>query len=468
MSRFFGGAKNIQGLYDQVFQPLYANASSFAPQQNSMSPSYAGQMMAPAGVDNFEARYAKAGNQFSRFQPSFSSVGQELLGKIFSPSYGQPTTGTTPTPTAGGVGSAGGSKYGALDAHNNEINAVAAKIGVPANLLKSVINRESSGNWARDGSRSVDPDGYGELVPFVGVRRATAASVGINYDQMIGNKALQIEAMARVLKRDYDRYGSYEMALSNYLTGNPNAYTTGGTDSAGLPANYYVKTAMDLWHELDGSSAGTPIGTSPGGLVGGGGYPAAGGSTPQQTNSVLTALQQYVGTPYVWGSAPGKGVKPTGWDCSGMTWWLDQNYGDGSLPQGSHFQYDYAQKTGKLFTNTGQLQAGDLLFFDTGWRGGGGANMNGASHVGIYLGNGKMIEAANPSAGTIISDISGRLNGQYLGAMHQSFSGGAAGAGAGATGTGTAPAINPNIFRANLRSNFASPWATALAGLGRW
>lgn len=117
-------------------------------------------------------------------------------------------------------------------------------------------------------------------------------------------------------------------------------------------------------------------------------------------------------------------------NCSGFTYWMDQNYGAGNLPMGSHYQYAYAAQSGKLFMDTAQLQPGDLVFFDTGFRGGGGAEMNGASHVAMYIGNGKMLHAANPSQGTIISDFANYApsNGyKYLGAMHMSFSGGAPG-----------------------------------------
>src|SRR5690606_314372 len=75
-------------------------------------------------------------------------------------------------------------------------------------------------------------------------------------------------------------------------------------------------------------------------------------ATPQ-AQSVINVAQQYVGVSYVWGGIPGRGQNPwePGWDCSGMTYWLDQNYGNGDLPMGSHYQYQYAQQTGKLFTN---------------------------------------------------------------------------------------------------------------------
>ena len=335
--------------------------------------------------------------------------------------------------SGGGAATAVGGNWAALDAHNAEINAVATQYGLPANLLKSMINRESSGNWERDGYRSVDPDGFGELVPFVGVRRAAAESVGINYDQMIGNKQLQIEAMARILARDYQAYGSWEAAASNYLTGDPNAWQTGGTDSAGMRADDYVSKAIEGWQYLDGFS-----GQSGSGLVGGG----WGGNSQVGPSEVVSAATSYAGrAAYVWGSVPGASQDPavTGWDCSGMISWLNSKYAPNSgLPAGSHYQYQWAQQSGNLFHDTRQLRPGDIVFFDTGWRSGGGAYLNGASHVGMYIGNGKMVHAANGNDGTIISDFANYGGYPFLGAAHMPWSGGGAYTGAGG-GTGGSP-----------------------------
>jgi hypothetical protein len=70
-----------------------------------------------------------------------------------------------------------------------------------------------------------------------------------------------------------------------------------------------------------------------------------------------------------------------------------------------------------------QLQPGDLVFFDTGNTAGGGAELNRAGHVAMYIGNGQIIHAANPSQGTIISNINdGYYNQRYIGSMHASYS----------------------------------------------
>lgn len=330
----------------------------------------------------------------------------------------------------GGVSVAGGN-WAALDAHNNEIANAAAKTGAPPNLLKAMINRESSGNWARDGNRPVyipGREGSGQILPFVGIFELSAKSHGLDWNGMVNNKQAQIDGMATILTNLANQYGGYENAAKVYFGGEA-ALAGGFTDEFGMDSGTYYGKAMNDWKYLD-SLAGTSGQTWGDGAVG---------------NDIVNISKQYLDVPYGWGSIPGKGDTPTSWDCSGMTYWLDQNYGDGSLPMGSHYQYQYAQQKGKLFQDTSQLQAGDMVFFDTGLRGGAGANLNGASHVGMYIGNGQMIHAANEQVGTIVSDISDPYYANiFLGAMHMSFSGGGGGyqgGGGGGGGGSSAPAF---------------------------
>jgi cell wall-associated NlpC family hydrolase len=149
--------------------------------------------------------------------------------------------------------------------------------------------------------------------------------------------------------------------------------------------------------------------------------PPAVGSRPEESDAgqrVVAVADDYIGkVPYVWGGIPGKGQDPSGgWDCSGMTYWLDQNYGSGELPMGSHYQYAYAQDTGRLFTDLSELQPGDIVFIDTGWQGGAGAELNQSGHVGIYAGDGMLINAANSAQGTVIVPLDSY--GNIMGAMH--------------------------------------------------
>ncbi|MEV7647192.1 NlpC/P60 family protein [Arthrobacter sp. NPDC089319] len=97
--------------------------------------------------------------------------------------------------------------------------------------------------------------------------------------------------------------------------------------------------------------------------------------------SIVDIAMQGVGTPYVWG-----GTSTSGWDCSGFTQWVYAQVGV-DLPRTSQTQ-------GSALTPTSSPKAGDLVV------------QNGGSHIGIYLGGGKMISALNPSQGTLVHDVS--------------------------------------------------------------
>lgn len=143
---------------------------------------------------------------------------------------------------------------------------------------------------------------------------------------------------------------------------------------------------------------------------------------------IVDIAQLYVGLPYMnvdeWqqqaaiaGSGnPGRGIDPRQWgseagrwDCSGFVYWLDQNYGDGTIPEGSHEQYNYfynkdpqgftARNAAVTAGDYSSLKPGDIVYMDTNGTVRGG---NEASHVAVYIGNGQFINAANDSEGTTI------------------------------------------------------------------
>lgn len=86
---------------------------------------------------------------------------------------------------------------------------------------------------------------------------------------------------------------------------------------------------------------------------------------------VIAKARQFLGTPYVWG-----GTSPLGFDCSGFVQYVFKQFGV-NLPRVSYQQSRSAKKVDK-----GEMQAGDLVFFDYSSRN------PGADHVGIYIGNG--------------------------------------------------------------------------------
>ncbi|MFI1763776.1 NlpC/P60 family protein [Streptomyces sp. NPDC020800] len=85
---------------------------------------------------------------------------------------------------------------------------------------------------------------------------------------------------------------------------------------------------------------------------------------------------QKLGSPYVWGA-----TGPNAFDCSGLAQAAYHSAGI-SLPRTTYAQINAGRRVSRS-----ELQPGDLVFF-----------YSGISHVGIYVGNGQMIHAPNPSA----------------------------------------------------------------------
>lgn len=113
-------------------------------------------------------------------------------------------------------------------------------------------------------------------------------------------------------------------------------------------------------------------------------------------SSVVATANQYIGSRYIYG-----GTAPSGFDCSGFTSYVYKRYGV-SLSRTAAGQYSNGVAVSK-----GELQPGDLVMF----------GKSGINHVGIYIGGGKMIHAANPSRGVTTDTInSGYYGTNYVGA----------------------------------------------------
>lgn len=105
-------------------------------------------------------------------------------------------------------------------------------------------------------------------------------------------------------------------------------------------------------------------------------------SSSSVRNNIVNYALEFLGNPYVWG-----GTSLTkGADCSGFVKSVFRNYGI-SLPRTSRTQANAGTKI-----SSSEMQPGDLVFY--------GSPIN---HVAIYMGNGKIVHAANPSKGIIIS-----------------------------------------------------------------
>ena len=130
-------------------------------------------------------------------------------------------------------------------------------------------------------------------------------------------------------------------------------------------------------------------------------------STASGSGIVDTAMK-HLGTRYSYG-----GASPSGFDCSGFTMYVYSQHGY-SLPHSATSQWQSG--LGSRVYSIGELQPGDLVFFNDPSRNAGKA----CSHAGIYIGSGQFIHSSSSkSNGVIISDLtSGYYNTYFVGGIH--------------------------------------------------
>jgi cell wall-associated NlpC family hydrolase len=110
--------------------------------------------------------------------------------------------------------------------------------------------------------------------------------------------------------------------------------------------------------------------------------PASVPASGRAAAAVAFAMAQ-VGDAYVYGA-----TGPSAWDCSGLTMgaWAQAGV---SLPHSSSAQYSSGPHIAES-----DLQPGDLVFY-----------YSPISHVGMYIGNGMIVNAENPSVGVKVTSL---------------------------------------------------------------
>lgn len=113
------------------------------------------------------------------------------------------------------------------------------------------------------------------------------------------------------------------------------------------------------------------------------------GDTANLAQEIITYAQKFVGNPYVWG---GESLT-NGADCSGFVWKIYSNFGFGKEFK-RMAAADIASSVGKK-VSVSDRQPGDLIFY---------TNSSGrVNHVALYIGNDRIVHAANKKQGIITS-----------------------------------------------------------------
>ena len=111
-------------------------------------------------------------------------------------------------------------------------------------------------------------------------------------------------------------------------------------------------------------------------------------STKTTGEDIVNYAKKYLGYKYVYGGSTPKG----GFDCSGFTKYVYNHFGY-TLSRSSTAQAKNGKKVSK-----DELEPGDLLIFKN-------QALTKIGHVGIYIGNNKMIHASEPGIGVVITDL---------------------------------------------------------------
>lgn len=203
----------------------------------------------------------------------------------------------------------------------------------------------------------------------------------------------------------YQEEVEYEYKILNVLLKNKGFDTIARKNMDRKQTGRYDAYNLTYGNRPELFGAGSPTysgGTT--GSIGSGGSSGTGGSSgggfrydiPEEALSdekfarMIAEAEKYLGMPYVWGgSSPS-----TSFDCSGFVCWVINNCGNG---------WNVGRTTanglrGKCsYVSPANAQPGDLIFFEKTY------NTVGASHVGIYVGNGMMIHCGDPISYTSIN-----------------------------------------------------------------
>lgn len=221
--------------------------------------------------------------------------------------------------------------------------------------VQSFLNGLSTIKKANDNTASMLQDYQGAQADLADLQRTTEAETA--------QIAAQEASLADLKKQSDDKVAAAQ-ALLDKLT----AAQRQQLAAQQAAANQQIAAATNTSRSAV-RTASAPIAVGPGGSA-------------RAITALNFALSQ-VGKSYVRG-----GTGPNSYDCSGLTMTAYAQAGVG-LPRTSQSQFGVGTPV-----SLSQLAPGDLVFY-----------YSGISHVGIYIGNGMIVHAANPSSGVLTASV---------------------------------------------------------------
>ncbi|MFD6529099.1 NlpC/P60 family protein [Streptomyces sp. NPDC060184] len=220
-----------------------------------------------------------------------------------------------------------------------------------------------------------DPDEYLERASYV--EKAGDIQAGT-----ISGIRRQVIGIDQVRARAEDE-SAVLAARESELARHKKKITTSLTDARRLL--HTLTAAERARYEAENGTGGTSNTGSTDGTTGTGTGAPSGVPTAPNSRAAAAVAFAYgaLGKPYVWGA-----TGPSAYDCSGLTQAAWRAAGV-SLPRTTYTQINAGQRVSRA-----QLAPGDLVFF-----------YSGISHVGLYVGDGKMIHAPHPGAPIRIAPI---------------------------------------------------------------
>jgi hypothetical protein len=144
-----------------------------------------------------------------------------------------------------GIGSPQTEKWAPVNRYDNFVSGASQKYGVPANLIKAIMQFESNGN-----PNVVSPQGATGLMQVMPFH--------VNGNQAaLYDPATNIDVGTRILMENYGRYGTWDMAAKAYLGF--------GVDAHGTTPSVYWSRVKANWDELNAGGSGMFGGQSGGG-----------------------------------------------------------------------------------------------------------------------------------------------------------------------------------------------------------